>query len=103
MAFDGIATYDIFSNEIGQDVSPLVAVAAWLSAPFLASIGMGDMAFEGPVITWQDKFMLPETYSVSSGIASSAATSYGLEVGANASLSNATIIPPSTTFKKQTR
>ena len=57
-----------------------------MEVPFLDDIGDQDMPIESPYYTWLDKWLLPDTFAVSSAIASSAATSDGLEIGANANL-----------------
>lgn len=86
MAFTGVATYDVYANEIGESVSDLVALVSPNETPFLDDVGDQSMPIEAPVYTWLDKALLPDTFTMSSAIASSAATSYGIEIGANANL-----------------
>jgi len=86
MTFTGTATYDVYSNEIGESVSELVALVSPMETPFLDDVGDQGEPIASPYYTWLDKWLLPDTFSMSSAIGSSAATSYGIEVGANADL-----------------
>jgi len=86
MAFTGVATYEIFDAEIGEDVSSMVADISPRTAPFLNWAGDAGTSIGNPYYTWEEKSLLPETFDTSSAIASSAAASYGVEVGANANL-----------------
>lgn len=86
MPFTGVALYDVFSTEIGEDMRDLITMISPRVTKFLDDIGDGKQNIKSNVYTWQEKSLLPDTYTVSSAIASSAAASGGLEVGANASL-----------------
>ena len=86
MAFTGVAVYDIFTNEIGEDVSDIITLASPSQTRFLDDVGDGDKAIRSKVYSWEEKSLLPDTYSTSSAIASTAAASNGVEVGANAAL-----------------
>ena len=86
MAFTGTAVYDIFTNEVAEDVSDIVALISPRVTPFLDAIGDSDMPITSSYYTWEEKALLPDTFTMSSAIASTAAASGGIEVGANASL-----------------
>jgi len=84
MAYTGTAVYDIYSNEIGEDVSAIVSLISPQATRFLDDIGDAETPIVSKYYTWEEKSLLPDTYTVSSAIASSAAASGGIEVGANA-------------------
>lgn len=86
MAFNGTALYDMYTNEIAEDVSDIVSLISPRVTPFLDAIGDSDRPFTSAYYTWEEKALLPDTFLVSSAIASTAAASGGIEVGANASL-----------------
>lgn len=86
MAYTGTAVYSIYSNEVGESVSDMVGLIAPMETQFLDAVGDADTPVESKVWTWLEDAMLPRTYGVSSAIASSAAASGGIEIGANASL-----------------
>lgn len=86
MAFSGVAIYDIFTAEIGEDVSDIIANISPSRTKFLNDIGDADNALTSKVYSWEEKSLLPDTYSNSSAIASTAAASNGIEIGANAGL-----------------
>ena len=83
MAFTGVAQYNI-PNEIGEDVSRIVSMISPKHTPFLDLIGDSQYPIFNKVYSWEEDALLPETFSNSSAIASTAATSNGVEVGANA-------------------
>lgn len=84
MAFTGVAVYDNFANEIGESVSPIMALISPIETPFLDDVGDGLVPITNKVYSWEEKDMMPDTYSVSSAVASNAGACIGLEVGANA-------------------
>lgn len=85
MTFTGVSQYDI-PGEIAADVSPIVTMISPIATPFLDFIGSDAvLPIFNKSYSWEQKYMLPETFTMSSAIASSAAAS-GIEVGANASL-----------------
>ena len=84
--FTGVAQYDIFTNEIGEDVSDIISLISPSKTRFLDDIGDADQPIFNKYYTWEEKSLLPDTYSNSSAVASTAAASNGIEVGANASL-----------------
>ena len=86
MAFTGTALYSMFTNEVAEDVSDIVSLISPRVTPFLDAVGDGDTPFTSSYYTWLEKALLPDTFAVSSAIASTAAASNGVEVGANASL-----------------
>ena len=86
MAFTGTALYDIFANEVAEDVSDIVAMISPRVTPFLDAIGDSATPFTSSYYTWEEKALLPDTFTMSSAIASTAAASGGIEVGANAGL-----------------
>lgn len=86
MAYTGTAVYNIYANEVGESVSDIVGMIAPTETQFLDAIGDANSPVESKVWTWLEDAMLPRTYGVSSAIASSAGTSEGIEVGANANL-----------------
>ena len=86
MAFNGVAVYDVFANEIGEDVSDIVSLVSPQTAGFLDDVGDAATPIMSKVYSWEEKSLLPDTYSNSSAIASAAGTAGGIEVGANASL-----------------
>lgn len=86
MAFTGVAVYDTFTTEIGEDVSNLISLISPSRTKFLDDIGDGDQNIRSKSYQWEEKTLLPDTYSNSSAIASTAAASNGVEIGANASL-----------------
>ena len=86
MAFTGVAVYDTFSTEIAEDVSSIITEISPAVTPFLDWVGDASQPITSTRYDWIEKELLPETFSTSSAISSSAATSYGIEVGANASL-----------------
>lgn len=86
MAFTGVAIYDIFANEVGEDVSDIVSIISPSKTKFLDDIGDADSPVTSKVYSWEEKSLLPDTYSNSSAIASNAGAAIGIEVGANASL-----------------
>ena len=83
MAFTGTAVYDMYANEIGEDVSQIVSMISPKTARFLDDLPQADYPCTSKYYTWEEKALLPDTYSVSSAIASSAAASGGIEVGAD--------------------
>lgn len=85
MAYTGTAVYNIYNNEVGESVSDIVGMIAPTETQFLDAIGDANAPVESKVWTWLEDAMLPRTYGVSSAIASSAGTSEGIEIGANAS------------------
>lgn len=86
MAFTGVAIYDIWANEVGEDVSDIVSMISPSRTKFLDDIGDADMPITSKVYSWEEKSLLPDTYSNSSAIASNAGAANGIEIGANASL-----------------
>ena len=86
MAFTGTALYDMFTNEVAEDVSDIVSTISPRVTPFLDAIGDADAPFTSSYYTWLEKALLPDTFTVSSAVASSAAAMNGIEVGANANL-----------------
>lgn len=84
MAYSGVSVYSIYGNEVGESVSNLVSMIAPMETQFLDAIGDSDTDVESKVWTWLEDAMLPRTYGTSSAIASSAGTSEGIEIGANA-------------------
>jgi len=86
MAFTGTALYDIYANEVAEDVSDIVSMVSPRVTPFLDAIGDASTPFTSSYYTWEEKALLPDTFTVSSAIASTAAASGGVEVGANAAL-----------------
>lgn len=85
MTFTGVAMYDI-QAEIAKDVSPIVSMISPASVPFLDFIGDQSLPIFGKSYSWDQKYLLPETFATSSAIASTAAASGGIEFGANADL-----------------
>ena len=85
MAFTGTAVYDIYSNEVAEDVADLVSLISPRVTPFLDAIGDANSPFTSSYYTWEEKALLPDTFIVSSAIASTASGT-GIEVAANASL-----------------
>lgn len=85
MAFTGVAVYNIYANEVGYSVSDTVGMIAPMETQFLDAVGDANTPVESKVFTWLEDAMLPRTYGCSSAIASSAGTSEGIEIGANAS------------------
>ena len=83
MAFTGTAVYDIFNNEIAEDVSEVVSMISPKTARFLDDLPTPDFPVISKAYSWEEDKLLPDTYSVSSAIASSAAASGGIEVGAD--------------------
>lgn len=86
MAFTGTALYDMYTNEVAEDVSDIVSMISPRVTQFLDAVGDSDRPFTSSYYTWEEKALLPDTFVVSSAIASTAAASGGIEVGANASL-----------------
>ena len=86
MAFTGTALYDIYANEVAEDVSNIVAMISPTATPFLNAIGDAAQPFASTYYTWEEKALIPDTFTCSSAITSTAAASCGIEVGANASL-----------------
>jgi len=86
MAFTGVAIYDIFDAEIGEDVADIVTNISPSKTKFLDDIGDGDSPLTSKAYSWEEKALLPDTYSNSSAIASNAGAAIGVEVGANAAL-----------------
>jgi hypothetical protein len=84
MAFTGVAIYDIFANEVGEDVSDIVSLISPSRTKFLDDVGDADTPVTSKVYSWEEKALLPDTYSNSSAIASNAGAAIGIEVGANA-------------------
>jgi len=84
MAFSGVAVYDIFSTEVGEDVSKIVSMISPAQTKFLDDIGDADESIKSKLYSWEQKTLLPDSYTTSSAIASSAGTSNGIEIGANA-------------------
>ncbi len=86
MPFSGVAIYDIAANEVAEDVSDIVSMISPSKTPFLDDIGDADTPITSKVYSWEEKQLLPDTYSNSTAIASNAGAANGIEVGANASL-----------------
>lgn len=86
MSYSGTAVYSIYNNEVGESVSDMVGMIAPKETQFLDAVGDADTPVESKVWVWLEDAMLPRTYGISSAIASSAGTSEGIEIGANASL-----------------
>lgn len=86
MAFTGVAVYDTYSTEIQEDVAEMVTDISPKASAFLDVIGDADQPIKSKRYDWVEKALLPDTYSNSSAIASTAAASNGVEIGANASL-----------------
>ncbi|MCP3683781.1 MAG: DUF5309 domain-containing protein [bacterium] len=86
MAFTGTAIYDIYTNEVAEDISDIVSMVSPRVTPFLDAIGDAATPFTSDYYTWSEKALLPDTFTCSSAIASTAAASGGIEVGANAGL-----------------
>jgi hypothetical protein len=86
MAFTGVAVYDAFATEVAEDVSSIVTAISPTATPFLAWVGDATNPIESSRYDWVEKNLIPETFALSSAVSSSAATSYGLEVGSDASL-----------------
>jgi hypothetical protein len=84
MAFSGVAIYDIYTNEVGEDVSDLVSNISPNKTRFLDDIGDSDTNITSKMYSWEEGALLPDTYSNSSAIASNAGGAIGIEVGANA-------------------
>jgi hypothetical protein len=84
MAYTGTAVYSIYANEVGESVSDLVSLIAPVETQLLDSIGDSNGEATSKMHGWEEDAMLPRTYGVSTAIASSAGTSEGLEIGANA-------------------
>lgn len=83
MAFTGTAVYDIFNNEIAEDVSEVVSMISPRTARFLDDLPQADYPVVSKAYSWEEDRLLPDTYAVSSAIASTAAASGGIEVGAD--------------------
>lgn len=86
MTYTGTAVYDIYTNEIGEDVSAIVSLISPSATRFLDDIGDADTPIVSKYYTWEEKALLPDTFGASSAIGSTAAASNGIEFGANASL-----------------
>jgi hypothetical protein len=86
MAFTGVAVYDTFAVEIAEDVSSIVTEISPKAVPFLDWVGDATEPITSSRYDWIEKQLLPETFTTSSAIASTAAASGGLEIGADADL-----------------
>jgi len=103
MAFIGTAVYDIYTNEIGEDVSPIVSLISPSLTRFLDDVGDQGIPITSKYYNWEEKSLLPDTYAFSSNVASSAAASGGLEVGANATYIRVGDVFEINTSKEQVR
>lgn len=83
MAFTGLAVYDNFSTEVGEDVSQIVALVSPRVTPLLNEIGDAQFYAESSYHTWNEKGLNPTSTVLSSAVASSAGTSEGFRVSDN--------------------
>lgn len=86
MAFSGVAVYDTMFTEVREDIAQMVTDISPTATPFLDIVGDAEEPIQSKRYDWLEESLLPDSFSNSSAIASTAAASNGIEIGANASL-----------------